>query len=301
VKNPPAPRISWVLLVILVAALATGAAASILLSASTAPPSSPGPAPLVVLPLWVFAAASVAVLLFVLGGMVYFRLTSEGNPMMNRITVAILVAVLMGVVFVLGARFLGVGGPVGTNSTASGSTNSSAGSNATHGGNVSGSGGYLSLFPSLPGWVPIVVLGFVLLVVVVVLVPQGRAYLADRRLASRRAAAEPVPVGVREALSRASSELDLGGDPRLIILALYADLLARLRPMVTDLETSTPEEIRAAHLLRFRVRREAAGTLTRLFEEARYSTHPMGPEAGARAREAVRMALEDLDRQGFPA
>ncbi|HKN06225.1 MAG TPA: DUF4129 domain-containing protein [Thermoplasmata archaeon] len=301
--NPPAARVSWVLLVVLVAALATGAAASILVSASTAPPASPGPAPLVILPLWVVSAASTGILLFVLASMVLWRVSSGSNPMMSKITVSVLVAVLIGIVFVLAARFLGVGGPVGTNSTAtSGSSNSSAGANATGTGSP-GSGGYLSLFPSLPGWVPIVVLGLVALVVVVVLVPQARAYLADRRerRPSRRAPTATVPVGVHEALSRASAELDLGGDPRLVILALYSELLERLRPMVSDIETSTPEEIRAAHLIRFRVRPEAAGTLTRLFEEARYSTHPMGPEAGTRVREAVRMTLDDLDRQDFPA
>ena len=301
--NRPATRVSWVLLVVLVAALATGAAASILVSASTAPPPPAGPAPLVLLPAWVIGAASLGVLLFVLSSMVLWRLTSGSSPVMSKITVSILVAILVGIVFVLGARFLGVGGPVGPNSMPAGTTNSSAGTNTTSGTNVSGSGGYISLFPTLPGWVPIVVLGFVVLIVAVVLVPQGRAYLADRRVrgASRRAPTEPVPKGVREALSRASAELDLGGDPRLVILALYSELLERLRPMVSDLEASTPEEIRATHLIRFRVRPEAAATLTRLFEEARYSTHPMGPDAGARAREAVRTALDDLDRQGFPA
>ena len=36
--------------------------------------------------------------------------------------------------------------------------------------------------------------------------------------------------------------------------------------------------------------------LTRLFEEARYSTHPLGPDAAERVREAVEVALEDLAR-----
>ena len=118
--NRPATRVSWVLLVVLVAALATGAAASILVSASTAPPPPAGPAPLVLLPAWVIGAASLGVLLFVLSSMVLWRLTSGSSPVMSKITVSILVAILVGIVFVLGARFLGVGGPVGTNSTSSG-------------------------------------------------------------------------------------------------------------------------------------------------------------------------------------
>jgi hypothetical protein len=36
--------------------------------------------------------------------------------------------------------------------------------------------------------------------------------------------------------------------------------------------------------------------LTRLFEKARYSTHPLGSDASERARTAVRQALADLDR-----
>jgi uncharacterized protein DUF4129 len=304
VTNAPAPRVSWVLLVVLVSALATGAAASILVSASTAPAPANGPAPLVILPVWVFVVASAGVLALVLATMVLWRITSNPSPIMNRTVVSVLAVVLVGIVFIFGARLLGVGGPVATNSTASsGSSSSSGGSNATHGGNVTGAGGYLALFPSVPGWVPIVLLAAVILLTVVVVFPQARAYLAERRErgVARRSGADTVPAGVREALNRASDELGRGGDPRAIILALYSEMLDRLRPMATDLETSTPEEIRAAHLIRLQVRPQAAETLTRLFEEARYSSHPMGAAEGDRARDAVRMTLDDLDRRDFPA
>jgi hypothetical protein len=97
------------------------------------------------------------------------------------------------------------------------------------------------------------------------------------------------------------TELGHGADAREVILALYATLLARLRPMVGGMDTSTPEEIRAVHLERLGARPEPARTLTRLFEEARYSAHPMGPESSRTAQEAVRAVLDDLDRRDLPS
>ena len=296
-----APRVSWVLLVILVAALATGAAASILIGASTAPPPPPGPASLIDLPISVIGYVGMGFLVAVIATMVIWRLTSDRNTQMNRVGVSLLIAIFLGILFVFGARVIGVGGPIGGSGVATGgnSTSTSTNSSASHGGNLTGPGGQIALFPNLPVWVPFVVLLAVVFVVVVVGVPQARRFLSERREreeAKRRPAAV-VPPGIREALVQASAALDLGGDPRGVILALYGQMLLHLRPMVGDVETSTPEEIRASHLERLRVRPTAARTLTRLFEEARYSTHPMGAEESARAQEAVRATLADLDRR----
>jgi hypothetical protein len=304
VTNKPAPRVSPVLLVVLVVALATGAAASILVAASTAPPPPPGSSSLVMLPQWAIAALSFAVILFILGGLVIWRLSSSRHLEMNRLAVSILAVILLGMFFVIAARVVGFGGQVGTG-TGSGGGNSTSGANGTnplHGGNLTGPGGQITLFPNVPGWVPFVILGVVVLLIVVVGIPQTRRYLADRReiSASRRRTAVSVPSGMREALTRASAELDLGGDPRFVILALYGRMLQYLQPMVGAIETSTPEEIRAAHLVRLGVRPEAASTLTHLFEEARYSTHPMGPAESARAQGAVRATLDDLARRTSP-
>lgn len=303
--SPPRPRVSWVVVVVLVVALSVGAAASILVAASTAPPPAPGPASLVILPSWALPLAGLALLGAVVGSLVLWRLTSQPSSTLNRGAVTLLVAILVGVLFVIGARALGFGGPVSSGSGGSvGGGNTTTGpGNATGGTNVTGSGGTLYFFPNLPGWVPIVVLGAVALVVVIVGVPMTSRYLSERRAraASRSGSETKVPAGVREALGKASAELDLGQDPRLVILALYGEMLLRLRPMVGGVETSTPEEVRAAHLIRLGVRPEAAETLTRLFEEARYSTHPMGPEKSERAKKAVRETLEDLDRGTTPA
>ena len=301
--NVRTPRISWVLVVVLVAALATGAAASILVSASTTAPPPPGPASLVILPAWVVVAVSLVLIVALFASLLYQRFTTHAARGMGRYLLPILVVILLMIVFVVGARLAGIGGTVPSNSPPSTTTGNSTtgGSNVTHGKYLNETGGQIVLFPSLPSVVPFLMLAAVVLLVAVVAVPQTRRLLADRRanrLARARPAA-PVPEGVRTALSRASWELDAGADPRAVILALYAELLACLEPMVGDVGTRTPEEIRVEHLLPLRVRPAAAATLTRLFEEARYSVHPLGPDAGTRARDAVRAALDDLTRKTF--
>lgn len=303
----PAPRVSWVLLVVLLVALATGAAASILVAASTAPPPSSSSSSLVYFPQWVVSAVAFGVLAVVVGVLLFWRLTSgpsASNPTLTRFALAILVIVLLGTLFMIGVRFLGGSGLIGPGgSTPAGSGNSTSPSNTTTSyGNLNGTGsGHIALFPSVPGWVPFVILGIVVLVVVLVGVPQTRRYLTERREAGavRRASTARASTGMREVLSRAAAGLDVGEDPRVVILALYAAMLQQLQPMVDNIGTSTPEEIRVAHLVRLGVRPEAARTLTRLFEEARYSTHPMGPAEGARAQEAVRATLDDLARRTF--
>jgi hypothetical protein len=303
VTNPPAPRVSWVLVVVLLAALATGAAASILVSASTAPPPASGPSNLVNLPESVVGTLAAAVLLFVVAVLIYQRATSTHTLSLKRPAVVILVLIFLGILFVIVARAVGLGGPLPLSPTNNTGSGSSSGSTGNGGGNVTGPGGSLDLFPSLPAWAPFALLAVVALLVALVVVPQVRRYLVERgpREGRKPGSKGPVPSGVREALTRASSELELGGDPRLVILRLYAGLLAHLEPMVGDVGTSTPEEIRVVHLVRLGVRPAAAERLTRLFEEARYSTHPMGPKESTQAQEAVRMTLDDLGRKDFSA
>ena len=299
--NKPAPRVSWVLLVVLVVALATGAAASILVTASTAPPPPAHSSALVRLPQAVITGVSVGMAALVIGSLVLWGLRSGPSSTLSRMALSILMVVLLGILFVIAARFLGVGPAFYLNgSGAPPGSNTTLPNGTTLQGSLNGMGnGTLVLFPGVPGWVPFAALGVVVLLVVVVGVPQTRRYLAERgeRGRLRRGSAVGVSAGMQEALSRASSELDLGGDPRLVILSLYAAMLEELKPMVGDMGTSTPEEIRASHLVRLGVRPEAARTLTRLFEEARYSTHPMGPAESARAQESLRSALDDLARR----
>jgi hypothetical protein len=301
VTGKSAARVSWVLLIVLVAALATGAAASILVSATFGPPPPSGPVSLVYFPSWLISALSIGLIVFFLGSFVVWRLTAGPRSNLNRMAVSILMVVFLALLFVMGAHFFSAGGWIGPGGSTppSGSSGSGHGTKPNITSPLNGSGGRIFYIPGLPAWVPFVILGAIVLVAVAIGVPRTRSYLADRRdkRALRRVSIPTVPAGMREALSRASSDLDLGGDPRVVILALYASMLEALRPMVDNLPTSTPEEIRAAHLVRLGVRPEAAGTLTRLFEEARYSEHPMGPTESAQAQEAVRATLDDLARR----
>jgi hypothetical protein len=299
--RPSTVRGSWVLLVVVAAAFAVGAASTILLSAPSSTGSS-GPSPLLEITAgsWIITVGSVAILCFVVAAFVLMRMTASSAPVLNRLAVTTLMVVLIAVIFLVTADALGFGPGSGSGNTTVGQ-NSTSPPPPTGGHNLTGPGGQIVHFPGLPAWVPFVVLIGIALVAVFVALPLIRSYSEDRRSSGRAPATETAALGVREALSQASGQLDIGADPREVILALYAALLTRLQPMVVELDTITPEEIRAWHLERLGVRSDAARTLTRLFEEARYSTHPMGSDSGARAREAVRAALDDLDRRNFPA
>ena len=299
--SPAAPRVSWVLLVVVVAALAVGAAASILVGTSSAPAPSSAPTPLIFLPPWLIAIASFGIIAFVIGSLVLLRMSGGPALSMQRTTVTALATVLAALVFLVVVHLLGFGtSPAGTNNTSGhggGGTTPppSGGHNVT-----TGSGGVFT-WAGVPPWLPFVILAAVVLLAVVVAVPGLREYLAGRRGAAARPIRSAEEAAVREALTQASTDFRRGADPRAVILALYAALLERLEPMVVGLDSRTPEEIRAVHLEHLGVRPGPARTLTRLFEEARYSSHPMGAEESERAAEAVRAALDDLDRRDFPS
>ncbi|MCI4346069.1 MAG: DUF4129 domain-containing protein, partial [Thermoplasmata archaeon] len=74
----------------------------------------------------------------------------------------------------------------------------------------------------------------------------------------------------------------------------YARLLLRLRPSLAATEVLTAREIEQALVDRWQVRTVPAERLTRLFEEARYSTRPLPADAVATTRNALEQILEDL-------
>ena len=146
--------------------------------------------------------------------------------------------------------------------------------------------------PTTPRWVL-----FVLAAIGVAVV----AALAVPGLATRPRRAAPVPpaaaidprAAVASAISEAAAHLT-DTDPRDAIGRLYRTLLGHLEPVMTGKVQRTPEEVRDLHLLPLGVRPVAADYLTRLFEVASYSSHPLGAEDVTRAREALRMAETDL-------
>jgi len=296
---PPTPRPSPspVLLVALLAALATGAAASLLIGAGTAHGAPPLHASEVVLPGPIFADGLLVLPLVVLGFFIYRRMTGGSVSLPSRSVVSILVTILVAVLLVAALRAFGGGGPEPTGAVSTGHNSTGVPPSNSTGTNLSlGSNVTPFLFPSLPGWVPFALLAAIVVVVVVVALPLVVAYAENRRAERGR----PPPPGstaeVRVAFARAVRALDQGGDPRAVIVRLYGDLLERLGPLVSGIDLATPEEIRGQHLVRLGIHPEAATVLTRLFEEARYSTHPLGPEAAERVRQAVEVALADLSR-----
>ncbi len=292
-------RASYLLVVALLVALAAGAAASLLVGSFYAPSAPPYRASELLVPGWAVEAGIVGFLLFLVGGMVYRRLTSGASPIPGRVALTFLMVILVATLFILAFEFFS-GASVSPGGTAQSPTNStgtpgggvSNGTNLTHVGNLTAFS-----VPGLPSWLPFAVVAGVVLVVAAVALPGLRAYVEDRR-ASRlpRSTFAAEAAAVRTALCTAEAALDAGTDPRAVIVRLYGDLLSRLGRVVGDVGPDTPEEIRTLHLLRLGLRPEAATELTRLFEEARYSSHPLGPDAADRARTSVRAALSDLDR-----
>jgi hypothetical protein len=289
---------SRLLLVILLAALAVGVAASVLVAARTAGPPPPvGPTHTILLPNWLIAAPLVGFVLVVIGMLVYDRWSNGAAAIPGRYIATALTIILLLVVFVEVAHLLapstipGAASPTPNGNTTVPPTNQTTSNLTSNGSSV------LSPTPHAPSWLPFVVVTGVAVLIAVVGVPSLFQYLQERRDErwSKRAQ-EEAKRALEDALGQAERDLEGGKEPREVILALYARLLAQLRPLATDVDHQTAEEIRARHLVRLGVRVGAAEALTRLFEEARYSTHPIGPADVARASAAIRDAQDDLRR-----
>jgi len=144
---------------------------------------------------------------------------------------------------------------------------------------------------NLPAWAAIgIVLAVIVTVGVLVAIFVLRLQGRDRPLRSLPA------TGLRSEFESAARALGEGStDPRQVLIALYARLLTRLEPAVGDLATSTAEEIRTHYLIRLGVDPRTAEEITRLFELARYSSHPIGPTEVARARVVLTTAITELN------
>ncbi len=291
-------RGSWLLLALLLVAVGGGIAATVL---ATAPSHAPNQAPAteVILPFWIVALPVLGLFVAFVVILLAQRATGPTAMVPNQIVLSILIGILLLIGFVVLSHFLG-GSQVTSGGTSSGTnttTNSTPPTNSS--GTINGTGGTLS-FWTFPPWA-----GDVLLFVLVgAFVAAVGGSLLGRRLGSSgrsRGPSPPSSAAARSALVQAESALADGADPRSTILALYGRLLSRVSSMVGDVEVATPEEIRIQHLVHLGVGPHDAEDLTRLFEEARYSTHPMGAEAADRAQRAIRAALRDLDRRGPPA
>ncbi len=157
-------------------------------------------------------------------------------------------------------------------------------------------GAFTTVWPTAAGW-PVELF----LIAAVLAALAWLAYLFRR---SRRPAPEwetelPIPIDRQAAVGAVRAtirDLEEGGDVRTAILACFERFCALLGSRgITDQEALTPHELEGLAVDRLRVSREASGILTSLFEEARYSEHPLGEPDRARAIDSlgqIQAALE---------
>jgi len=143
-----------------------------------------------------------------------------------------------------------------------------------------GHGGFV-----LPGWLP-----WTALAVAVVAVGVGLVLLWGRRERDSTETPETASAS-RAAVEAAICALDRESDPRRAVIAAYAAMQRTLGERgVVRSPAEAPREYLERALVASRATEREARTLTRLFEEARYSKHPI-PE---RLREVALSALRSL-------
>jgi hypothetical protein len=299
-RPPPAsPRVSAVLLVVVALALCVGAAASLVASAASAPSYQPGPIQDVYLTGAELGYIFLAAFLFVVGLLVWIwydrRRSSPGSILVGGLVLVLALLLFFALLHFAtptgGSQSIVQPSPGNNNTTTPGTqtNNSTAVPVGTPGGSL-GFGGV-----QIPWTLIFVVVAVVGLVAAAVLAPA--LWRRGQDPTARRRAARLADIDrAQSALRTAAASLDAGGDPREVIIRLYGTLLSWVAPMVGSVDVDTPEEIRLTHLVALGIHPSPAATLTRLFEEARYSTHPMASDAAARAREAIAIAREDLVR-----
>jgi hypothetical protein len=297
-SRAPSPRVSGVLLAVVALALLVGAAASLVAGAATAGSYQPGPIQDVYLTGATLGYMFLAAFLIVVGILVWIWIDQRKSTP-GRFAIGALMIVLA-MLLALALLHTGSSGPStsgvpvrtsgGNNTTGGGTTtNNSTGPPSTGGGTL-GFGGV-----HLPSWTLFAVAAAAGLVTAALLAPALWRRVQDP-IARRRAAQFAEVERARGALRTAAWDLREGRDPREVIIRLYGALLERVAPIVGGVDRDTPEEIRTTHLVALGIRPEPAATLTRLFEEARYSSHPIGPESSALATDAIALARADLDR-----
>ncbi|HTW77239.1 MAG TPA: DUF4129 domain-containing protein [Thermoplasmata archaeon] len=293
-------RVSPSIVALVLIALAVGGAASLLSAAAPSNATGSSHYAEIIFPLWVIEAVTLGLIALGLGFLFYQR-ARGGSPLPNRVAVTAIVAILVAVLVLFAFQSLAhnAGPSSGGNLPPPPPVTSAA--NATNGTTnstvVPGSGSFLLLGPNAPPWGMFALLGAIGLVVsVLVTSPVWMRALGRGRERDRGDPSAAEVAAVKDALDDASRALDAGGDPRTIVIRLYAAILVRIGPSVGDVDRSTPEEIRAIHLVRLGIRATAAEQLTRSFEEARYSSHPVSPQMVERVTTALREASEDLDR-----
>jgi uncharacterized protein DUF4129 len=290
-------RVPPVLLIVVVAAVFLGIAAALLSGAPATPStfqSTPG-AFVTLSQLQIFGWIVIGSVVVWLVYRVVVRIRDpSGSALATQFVAGASVVLLLAVVFVFLARFLSH--PAPKPPTGSGAANHTVVPPPPPPGGLPGN---VSVGPiNAPGWEAY--LGLIVLVVVLaaVAIPVS-AYLAARR---RDAEEEPEPSESERSRAEIAStlaalEADPNADPRALIVALYGRLLASVDERVGGVEARTAREIELLTVHALGLPPDAARELTALFEEARYSPHPISSNDVANARKALRRILGRIDAE----
>ncbi|HEV8049049.1 MAG TPA: DUF4129 domain-containing protein [Thermoplasmata archaeon] len=152
---------------------------------------------------------------------------------------------------------------------------------------------------TFPGWVAYALVIGVAIVAVFVAVPLALA-LSGRKPAVVLAPSEADAARAAIVATLAELESDPNADPRALIVALYGRLLTTVDAHLVETGSRTAREVQSSVVARWHISNGAAEELTRLFEEARYSVHPMGRGDSERARAALERVLAAIDRRPPP-
>ena len=283
------PPIAWVL----VLAVLVGTAAALLsrpvasyLPTTSELGSAPGPEVFMVLSLLI--VAGLVYLIYV-----YVRGWKDRVGIPQRFTVTFLMILLLGAGFVAIAWWIAPPVLRGSGPISPPGNHTGAGGVPSQNNSTLGAPGGFPFSNFVPPWVPYAVALGIALATVLVVVP----FLLTRRREHRERSSLGGPEeAARAAMSETLMQLGQGsfGDARALILALYARLLARVAEPLGGIDHLTAREIEAALSQSLGVRPGTAHALTEMFEEARYSTHPLGPESVARARSALEETLAEM-------
>ncbi len=185
------------------------------------------------------------------------------------------------------------GGPAGSNNSPAGGGGGYGGNgtNSTH----SSSPPPLSNVSRSAGTPPTIMALGVTVVLALVLVPTI-LYLVRRD--RRPEIWEPEqPPQLIHTLEQAVASLEAGdlGEARSRIISAYSALLSELEhQQVPELEHSTPREIEEIMSSKLSLSTPSAHDLRLLFEEARYSEHPMGETQALAARQSLSLVIDQL-------
>lgn len=289
-RRPPAT--AW----IVVGAIAFGLCAA-LLASPTAPsqtaPTSFEESPSSAITLQTLGEVSVVIVVALFAGVIGLRFTSKRAGGVNRYVLQTAIVLLLLLAFVIAARFVVAGGlsdfgilpgsspPPGASSPNTVPSPGFPTCNATNGSCAPPPGNIA--WPSVRDTSVILAVLTAGIVSALFVVP----YLVARREARQVGPARPAPPETLHLIDQTIAELEGSSDPRAVVIALYAKLMRLVEPRLGDLAARTPREIEQESMERLGLRGEAARSLTRVFEEARYSSRPLPPATVERARAAL--------------